>query len=157
MYFFWIVYPSYLGKMIPIWRAGISQEWPTRHLQHVSFLATSEDFLHNQIWQSMLLNVWCFLATSLPRDLFGQRALGWGSEPADDGRKTYFSTWHVLEREVGINVENTDERWTKTWLFRVLLGDEMLPSLVGIVYFINHYKDPVIKQLLKHIRPMYDI
>lgn len=50
------------GKMIPIWRAGISQDWPTRHLQHVSFLATSEDFLHNQIWQSMLQNVWCFLA-----------------------------------------------------------------------------------------------
>jgi len=32
------------------------------------------------------------------------------TEPADDGRKTNFSTWHVLEREVGINVENTDEQ-----------------------------------------------
>ena len=40
--------------------------------------------------------------------LFG-RAL-FATEPADDGRKTNFSTWHVLEREVGINVENTDER-----------------------------------------------
>ena len=39
-------------------------------------------------------------------------------------------SWHVLEREVGINVENTDERWTKTWLFSFFLGDGILPSYV---------------------------
>ena len=48
--------------------------------------------------------------------------------------------WGVLKMRLMHRVGNWAS-WKKgTWLFSVYLGDEMLPSYIGII--INHYKDP---------------
>ena len=88
----------------------------------------------------------CFLANSMKVNKGPLATDGWKFLIAKDSNlpKTTISTCPVLaatERMKAI----WSEQWKKVpWLFRVFVGDDVLPSYMGII--VSPYKDPVIKQ-----------